>query len=125
LVNGIIPAGVPSKSFPKDGECYLNQQCHKCSFEVCCDYTSPSNINGGDCRKEGGCKLPGEICIRSAAGTMHKCIPGNRECKGSYSKRRDTRMCKLCGYYKTGSCTHTSTCADARWAEQTCSVSCA
>lgn len=39
MVEGTIPAGVPSAQFPKppEGDCELGDQCRACTFEACCD----------------------------------------------------------------------------------------
>jgi Leucine-rich repeat (LRR) protein len=101
LVNGHpgIPADVPAKDFPfenKDpGICKMDGQCKLCTGPACCDRTHPHAL--------------------SAHADPH--------CKLRFSKRRNTRVCKLCGYLNTGACTYSSNCSNATWAMR-CGANC-
>jgi hypothetical protein len=98
IVGGTIPAGVPSVGFPQDGDCEMGGQCSACSYEACCDDAFNYRYQQYD-----------------------------PTCTGRYdgSKRRDTPMCRACGFYDTGTCSrHSSSCADAARSERMCGANC-
>jgi Leucine-rich repeat (LRR) protein len=90
LVNGHpgIPAEVPYKDFPFGPEhiCKMDGQCNLCGgySEPCCDRTHPKAPSAHD----------------------------DPQCKQYYSKRRNTRVCNVCGYFRTGRCTYSSNCSN-------------
>jgi Leucine-rich repeat (LRR) protein len=100
IVGGTIPAGVPSVGFPQDGDCEMGGQCSACSWEACC--YSP--------------------------GGQYDTQEYDPTCTDPYNDgdyRRDTPMCRVCGFYDTGTCSrHSSSCANATRSERVCGANC-
>jgi hypothetical protein len=99
IVGSTIPVGVPSADFPQSGDCEMGGQCSACSYEACCINAAPDGIAG-----------PGKA--------------RDPTCSGKRVKRRDTPMCRVCGFHGTGVCLKYNSCANTTWAKGTCSADC-
>jgi hypothetical protein len=80
----------------------MGGQCSACSYEACC-------IN--------------EACINGYV-TVKKARARDPTCSEKNVKRRDTPMCRVCGFYGTWVCLKYNICANTTWAKGTCSADC-
>jgi hypothetical protein len=95
IVGGTIPAGVPFVGFPQDGDCEMGGQCSACSYETCCFSPYGQEYD--------------PTCTDSNENDI----------------RRDTPMCRVCGFYDTGTCSrHSNSCANATRSERMCGANC-
>ena len=103
LVGDTIPAGVPFARFPMPpaGDCEMGDQCSACKFDACCQLD----------------QHVGQQDDPTCSGTGWNGEPDG-------AKRRDTPMCRACGFYETGQCKQASACANASWVESRCNASC-
>jgi hypothetical protein len=95
IVKGTIPTGVPSMGFPQDGDCEMGGQCSACSWEACCE--GPDGVHDPTCA----------------------------DFNNYGNKKRDTPMCRACGFYGTGTCSSSSSCANATRSKSMCGADCA
>jgi Leucine-rich repeat (LRR) protein len=86
--------------------------------------TNPAGVpsagfpQGGDCEMGGQCSA----CSWGACCSGNSTQPDDLTC--TYDSRRDTPMCRACGFFVTGTCMYSVSCANATRSESMCGAYC-